>query len=48
MLKKAWSSMLMSGDVSDFSVRQEIQWKFIVELALWIGGGEMGGYERLV
>ena len=44
MLNKAWSTMLMSSDVSDFSVRQGIQWKFIVELAPWMGSF----YERLV
>ena len=43
-LNKAWSTMLMSSDVSDYSVRQGIQWKFIVELAPWMGGF----YERLV
>ena len=34
----------MSSDVSEFSVRQGIQWRFIVELAPWMGGF----YERLV
>ena len=43
-LNKARSTMLMSSDVSDYSVRQGIQWKFIVELAPWMGGF----YERLV
>ena len=44
MLNKAWSAMVMSSDVGEFSVRQGIQWKFIVELAPWMGGF----YERLV
>ena len=43
-LNKAWSKMLMSSDVSNYSARQGIQWKFIVELAPWMGGF----YERLV
>lgn len=43
-LNKAWSTMVMSSDVGEFSVRQGIQWKFIVELAPWMGGF----YERLV
>lgn len=34
----------MSSDMSDYSVRQGIQWRFIVELAPWMGGF----YERLV
>ena len=36
--------MLMSSDVGDYSARQGIQWRFIVELAPWMGGF----YERLV
>ena len=44
MLNKVWSAMLMSGDISDFSVRQGIQWKFIVVLVPWM----WGFYERLV
>ena len=34
----------MSSDVSKYSMRQGIQWRFIVELAPWMGGF----YERLV
>ena len=29
----------MSSDVSDYSTRQGIQWRFIVELAPWMMGG---------
>ena len=34
----------MSSDVSKYSMTQGIQWRFIVELAPWMGGF----YERLV
>ena len=43
-LNKAWSSIVTSDDVNDFSAKQGIQWRFIVELAPWMGGF----YERLV
>ena len=43
-LDQAWSTMLTSSDVRDYSTKQGIQWKFIVELAPWMGGF----YERLV
>ena len=41
-LNKAWSTMLGSDDVSEFS--HGIQWKYTVELAPWMGEF----YERLV
>ena len=36
--------MVTSTEVNDYAVRQGIQWKFIVELAPWMGGF----YERMV
>ena len=43
-LNKAWSNTVFSDNVSDFTANQGIQWRFIVELAPWMGGF----YERLV
>ena len=43
-LNRAWSMMVMSSDVVEFSVRQGIEWRFIVELAHWMAGF----YEKLV
>ena len=37
-LNKAWSNVVTSTEVNDYAVRQGIQWKFIVELAPWMGG----------
>ena len=44
VLNKAWSEVLASSEVNDYVVKQEIHWKFIVDLAPWMGGF----YERLV
>ena len=43
-LDKAWRKMVTSSEVSNYSVRQKNQWKFVVELAPWMGEF----YERLV
>ena len=43
-LNKAWSNVVTSTKVNDYAVRQGIQWKFIVELARWMGEF----YERMV
>ncbi|XP_065886729.1 uncharacterized protein [Dysidea avara] len=44
VLSKIWSDVVRSDDVIDFSAAKGIEWKFIVNLAPWIGGV----YERLV
>ena len=44
VLNKAWSEVLASSEVNDYVVKQGIHWKFIVDLAPWMGGF----YERLV
>ena len=44
VLNKAWSEALTSSEVQDYAVNQGIQWRFIVNLAPWMGGF----YERLV
>ena len=31
-LNRAWSNMLTNRDINDYSVQQEIPWKFIVKL----------------
>jgi hypothetical protein len=41
---KAWCEILEGDEVQEFSVGQKIQWKFITEMAPWMGGF----YERLV
>ena len=37
-MPSTWSMMLINSDVRDYSARQGIQWKLIVELAPWMGG----------
>ena len=44
VLNRAWSEVLSSSEVNDYVVKQGIHWKFIVDLAPWMGGF----YERLV
>ena len=44
MLEKAWRNVTTDKKLTDFFSNQGIQWKFIVELAPWMGGF----YERLV
>ena len=44
VLNKVWSNVLTSDQVNVFSTDQGIEWKFIVDLAPWMGGL----YERLV
>ena len=44
VLNKAWSEILASAEVDNYAVNQGIQWRFIVDLAPWMGGF----YERLV
>ena len=43
-LNRAWSNMLTDSDVNDYSVRQGIQWKFIVKLASRDGWVFMKGW----
>jgi len=43
-LSLVWSNILKSEDVQDYSSKQGIQWKFITEMAPWMGGF----YERMV
>ena len=44
VLGKAWENVLIDKRVSEFATYQGIDWKYIVELAPWMGGF----YERLV
>ena len=44
VLNKIWSDVVRNDDVIDFSAAKGIEWKFIVNLAPWMGGV----YERLV
>ena len=44
VLNNVWSSVLSCDQVHDYAANQGIQWKFIVDLAPWMGGF----YERLV
>ena len=44
VMSKAWKEVLCCTEVNDYTVKQGIQWKFIVDLAPWMGGF----YERLV
>jgi len=44
VLNKMWSDVVRSNDVIEFSATRGIEWKFIVNLAPWMGGL----YERLV
>ena len=44
VLEKAWRNVLTDERLSEFSSNQGIRWRFIVELAPWMGGF----YERLV
>ena len=41
---KLWRDILMENDLVSYAANENIQWKFIVELAPWMGGF----YERLV
>ena len=41
---KLWTNILQENDVVSYVANENIQWKFIVELAPWMGGF----YERLV
>lgn len=41
---KLWRDILLENDVVSYAANEKIQWKFIVELAPWMGGF----YERLV
>ena len=43
-IDKIWGQILTEPDVISYSVTERIRWKFIVELAPWMGGF----YERLV
>ena len=40
----AWENVLIDKKVSEFATYQGIDWKYIVELAQWMGGF----YERLI
>ena len=44
VLGKAWGDIMTDDRVSEFTTFQGIEWKFIIELAPWMGGF----YERLV
>ncbi|XP_065899351.1 uncharacterized protein [Dysidea avara] len=44
VLNKIWSEVVTSDEVIDFSATKGIEWKFVVNLAPWMGGL----YERLV
>ena len=44
VLNKAWSSILSCDELNDCSTNQRIKWKYIVDLAPWMGRF----YERLV
>ena len=44
VLNKIWSDVVRSDEVIEFSATKGIEWKFIVNLAPWMGGL----YERLV
>ena len=44
VLDDIWKSVIISDKVDEFSTSKGIQWKYIVELAPWMGGL----YERLV
>ena len=44
VLNKIWSNVVRSDEVIEFSATKGIEWKFIVNLAPWMGGL----YERLV
>jgi len=44
VLEKAWRSVIKDERLNEFVSNQGIQWKFIIELAPWMGGF----YERLV
>lgn len=44
VLTRAWEDVVTDKRVSEFATYQGIDWKFIVELAPWMGGF----YERMV
>ena len=44
VLEKAWRNVLTNETLNEFTSNQGIRWRFIVELAPWMGGF----YERLV
>ena len=44
VLVRAWEDVVTDKEVSEFVAYQGIQWKFIIELAPWMGGF----YERLI
>ena len=43
-IDKIWSQILVEPEVTSYSLTERIRWKFIVELAPWMGGF----YERLI
>ena len=43
-IDKIWSQILVEQEVTSYSLTERIRWKFIVELAPWMGGF----YERLI
>ena len=44
VLARAWEDVVTDKEVSEFAAYQGIQWRFIIELAPWMGGF----YERLI
>ena len=44
VIEKLWSKILREADVISYSTHEKINWRFIVELAPWMGGF----YERLI
>jgi len=43
-IDKAWKETISNHEVQSYTANQGIEWNFLVELALWMGGF----YERLV
>ena len=43
-IDKLWQQILTEEDVVSYSASENIKWKYIVELASWMGGF----YERLI
>lgn len=44
VIEKVWRQILLENDVLTYAANEGIKWKFIVELAPWMGGF----YERLI
>ena len=39
VIEKVWRQILTEKDVLSYAANEGIKWKFIVELAPWMGGG---------